>query len=195
MNVQSNSGRSLTFSVPIALAALVAGYFAMYEPARRASLLPFIANKDLSHAIYVASYLACWSLLWRFRLRYWPPRTGQSRAQQIVVLAFGVAAFPLFVGAWIATWPTWYTWYFGSSSQLAPLTVSATTNMRKFRTPHVRLDLKTEKQSSIAIEWAVEANPELPRVDRGWVGKMVCVNGKESQAGFIVLQLHDCTAR
>mgnify|MGYP006313276097 FL=1 len=195
MTAQSNSARSLTSSALIALAALVIGYFAVYEPAKRASLLPFLANEELSRTIYAISYLACWWLLWRYRRKYWPPRVGQNRAQQMLVLAFGVAAFPLFVGAWVATWPTWYTWYFGSPAQLAPLTVSATANLRKFRTPHVRLDLKTEERTSSSIEWAVDANPALPRVDRDWIGKTVCVEGKQSRAGFIVLQLRECTAR
>jgi hypothetical protein len=184
----------LISSVSLSVIALVIGYLAMYEPARRASLLPFLANKELSHTIYAFSYLACWSLLWRYRRKYWPPSQGQSRALQGVVVLFAVAAFPLFVGAWLATWPVWYTRYFGSPARLEHHTVLSSANLRRFRTPYVRLELETEERSHVCVEWAIDANPELPRVDRDWIGKTVCIEGKKSDVGFVMEQIHMCAA-
>ncbi len=195
MSVRSNSGRSLAFSIPIALLALVVGYFVMYEPAKRASLLPFVANKDLSYAIYAMSYLALWTLVWRYRHKYWPPPEGGSRALQALVITFLVAVFPLFVGAWFATWPVWYTRYFGSPAQLKPHTVLAFENLRKFRTPYVQIKLEAESGATLSMEWAIEANPTLPRINRDWLGKKVCPEGKTSYAGFVIKQMRECAVR
>ncbi|MDQ5881666.1 MAG: hypothetical protein QG616_1497 [Pseudomonadota bacterium] len=168
--------------------------YAIYEPAARAAYLPFMRDSRVFFGFSVIAYVAIWLPMFRHRHAYWSGLPTQNKAIKILFAATGVLVLPLLFSATAAVWPSWVTYHFGTTPVARQLVIDEVADFRKFRRPFVEIVGRDVQINAIVnLEWAVAENPRLPKPDKSWIGKTVCISGISAWPGTLVQRMEFCT--
>ena len=176
----------------IALSTIALLLGACFYSGRKAALLPFIDSKPLYFTVFALSFALVWALMFRHRQAYWSESNSRYPLVRVLVIAFGIAAFPLFVGATLNTQLRWFPYHFATTEKRIRTTAVEVTPLQRFRVRYRRVVLLTESNAErLVIDWRTD-NGAPPHVDEAWVGKRVCVVARSNALGSVVENLSLC---